>query len=539
MQALLVAASRLVAEGRGLEAIEPLRLAAAIDPSAAIRHDLGYVCLLCGRLAEAASAFEAALAADPHFSLAALRLGMARQALGDEAAALTAYHRATALQPSLAEAWYRAGAMLESHGRQAEATAAFRSAADAAPATSLGQLALARHQLASGRDAEAEQALRDALAIEPDYLPAIDLLGTIHAEAGRLDQARACYERSTAGSLHWAGSYYELVRCRRITPDDAALVARMRAALAAPQLEPALRQKLHLALGQAADDLGECATAMHHFDAADQHRRQRRTDGTSGIEARVNRLIAFFTPERLASAATGCDARSPLLIVGLPRSGTTLVEQILSCHPDVHAGGELPFWTGRGARWEQRIGDAAFLAEAARDYAGLLAGLAPGAARVTDKMPLNLFWVGLVRLCLPNATVVSVRREPIDTALSIHRTYFNPHVAIPTGGEALVATIRAAERLAEHWRAVMPAGRFVELRYEHLVDAPEAAIRSLIAGCGLTWHEACLRPQDNPRLVKTPSQWQVRQPIGRRTREAWRRYEPWLGPLSALAPGQA
>ena len=404
--------------------------------------------------------------------------------------------------------------------------------------TSLGRLARARASLAEGRDADAEHALRQALTFAPDYMPAIDLLGTMHAEAGRLEEARACYERVTAASPHWAGSYYDLVRCRRITPDDTALMTEMRAALEIPGQHPELCQKVHLALGKACHDLGEFGQAMRHFDAADAQRSRLGAFDAAAIEARVDRMIAFFTAERFANCSSPAEGdQTPLLIVGLPRSGTTLVEHILSSHPDVQAGGELPFWTGRGARWERLTGDAtAFLAEAADDYTRLLAALGPHAARVTDKMPLNVFWVGLARLCLPGATIVLVRREPIDIALSIHQTYFNPHVALPTGGDALVRTIRAVERLADHWRDVLRDERVIEIRYERLVHDPEATIRQLVAGCGLAWDEACLRPQDNARIVRTPSKWQVRQPIAPPTEPSWRRYGPWLGALSALLP---
>jgi hypothetical protein len=228
-----------------------------------------------------------------------------------------------------------------------------------------------------------------------------------------------------------------------------------------------------------------------------------------------------------------------VLILGLPRSGTTLAEQILSCHPDVHAGSELLFWTERGAMWEQ-LGttgaEPSWLAEAAADYTAMLRALSPRAARVTDKMPLNVFWAGLVHLTLPRATIIHCRRSAIDTALSIHRTYFNQHVAFPTGGTALIAAIRAIERLTAHWRAVLPADRFLDLEYERLVGDPEPAIRRLVAACGLPWDNACLRPERRQRVVKTPSKWQVRQPISGAAVGSWRRYEPWLGPLAALAP---
>lgn len=541
--ALLTNADQLVRAGHPEEALPLLRQAASLDPSsAAILHDLGFVCLQVGRLPEAVAALQAALAANPRFALASLRLGIALQQQGHDDAAMAAYRQAATLLPAMVEARFRAGALLETLGLRDEAVAAFRRAAASTPRTSLTRLCNARALLAEDRDAEAERALRQLLALDPDHAVATDLLGTVLADAGRFDEARACYERSTQAALHLAGSYYDLVRCRRMTREDADLLVRMRATLEAPGLHAEARLKIHLALGKSADDLDEPATAMRHFDAADTLRRSFASFDPDAMEARVDRLIARFTPDLVAHAQeTGRDDPAPVLIMGLPRSGTTLVEQILSCHPDVHAGGEQGFWTGRGALWEQADaagGDAPFLGQAASDYTRLLHALAPGiasrAGRITDKMPLNIFWAGLIHMALPRATLIHCRRRPIDTALSIHRTYFNQHVAFPTGGAALVSTIRAIERLSDHWRKILPPERFIELDYEPLVDDPEPAIRRLVAACGLSWNDACLRPELNRRIIKTPSKWQARQPISRASAEPWRRYEPWLGPLAAL-----
>ncbi len=149
-------------------------------------------------------------------------------------------------------------------------------------------------------------------------------------------------------------------------------------------------------------------------------------------------------------------------------------------------------------------------------------------------MPFNFLWAGLIHLALPGATIIHCRRAEIDTALSIHQTHFNPHLAFPTGGAELVAYFRSYRRLAEHWRRVLPAARFIEIDYEDLTSNPEPAIRRIIAACGLAWSEACLRPDRNPRIVRTPSRWQARQPIYRDAVRRWTRYEPWLGPLREL-----
>ncbi|MGA2366714.1 MAG: sulfotransferase, partial [Steroidobacteraceae bacterium] len=246
-----------------------------------------------------------------------------------------------------------------------------------------------------------------------------------------------------------------------------------------------------------------------------------------------------------------------VLIIGMPRSGTTLVEQIVSMHPEVGAGSELHFWNQRGAEWhragvagnsaagnegpfvptEHRVSEyvaTEFFAKAAADYLGVLRAIAPTAARVTDKMPFNFLWAGLIHVAFPRATIIHCRRAAIDTALSIHQTHFRPGMAFPTGGAELVAYFRDYQRLMDHWRRVLRADRFIEVDYEELTRAPEPVIRRMIAACGLAWDDACLRPESNPRAVNTPSKWQARQPIYRTSVARWRRYEPWLGPLRAL-----
>jgi tetratricopeptide (TPR) repeat protein len=377
---------------------------------------------------------------------------------------------------------------------------------------------------------------------------AYDLLGNLLSEFGRFDEARACFERAIAIAPLLAGCYYDLVRCRPVTGGDDGLLQRMQAALTTPRLEAGQRLRLHLAIGKAAEDLGDYALAMQHFDAADAVRRGSSPFDSAAFSIEIDRLIARCKPELIARAPElgSCDA-TPVLIIGMPRSGTTLVEQIVSMHPEVGAGGELQFWNERGAAWHQSgaVGNEKpvvarefvakeFLAKAAADYLRVLRAIAPRAARVTEKMPFNFLWAGLIHLAFPRAIIIHCRRAAVDTAVSIHQTHFHPSLAFPTGGPELVAYFRDYQRLIDHWRRVLPADRFIEIDYEDLTRSPEPVIRRIIAACGLPWHEACLRPESNPRAVKTPSKWQTRQPIYRTSVARWRRYEPWLGPLRAL-----
>jgi tetratricopeptide (TPR) repeat protein len=540
---LLALATQFLRAGRPADAIAPLRDAALLQPSnPIIQHDLGLACLEVGLVPDAIAAFERAVAGNPRYADAYFRLGIAFEKLGNAGAAIAAYDRATKLLPSLTEAWFRAGALVYILGHRDEAIGCFRRAAATGGGTNFGRLGRARALLIEDRNQEAEQMLRETLVADPRNAMAYELLGNLLSEVGRFDEARACFERAIAIAPLLAGSYYDLVRCRRVTSDDDGLLPGMQAALATPGLEPGQRLRVHLAIGKAAEDLGDYGLAMQHFDAADLVRRGPAPFDSAAFSILIDRLIARCTPEFIARAPEldSCDA-TPVLIIGMPRSGTTLVEQIVSMHPGVGAAGEVNFWNDRGAAWQRsvEVGDEGpFLTKAAADYLGVLRAIAPTAARVTDKMPFNFLWAGLIHVACPRAIMIHCRRAAVDTALSIHQTHFHPSLVFPTGGAELVAYFRSYQRLIDHWRSVLPANRFIEVDYEHLTQAPEPVTRRIIAACGLAWHDACLRPESNPRAVKTPSKWQTRQPIYRTSVARWRRYEPWLGPLRALVDDQ-
>jgi tetratricopeptide (TPR) repeat protein len=532
-------ATKSLKDGRPADAIAPLREAALLQPSdAIIQHDLGLACLEVGQVPDAVAALQRAVAASPRYTDAHFRLGIALETLGDIGGAIIAYDRATELLPSLTEAWFRAGALVYVLGHRDEAIGCFRRAAATGGKTSFGRLGKARALLIEDRNQEAEQVLRQTLALDPGNAMAHDLLGNLLSEFGRFDEARECFQRAIAMAPLLAGSYYDLVRCRPITSADDGLVQRMEAAFATPGLEAAQCLRLHLALGKAADDLGDYALAMRHFDAADGVRRNSAPFDSAAFTIEIDRMIARCTPEWIARArGLGSSDATPVVIVGMPRSGTTLVEQIVSSHPAAEAGDELHFWNERGPTWHRSgaAGDETpFFAKAAADYLGVLRVISPTAARVTDKMPFNFLWAGLIHVAFPRALIVHCRRTAVDTALSIHQTYFHSGLAFPTGGAELVAYFRSYQRLIAHWRRALPADRFIDVDYENLTREPEPMIRRIIASCGLAWHDACLRPECNPRAVKTPSKWQTRQPIYRTSVARWRRYEPWLGPLRAL-----
>src|SRR5712671_4249286 len=205
-------------------------------------------------------------------------------------------------------------------------------------------------------------------------------------------------------------------------------------------------------------------------------------------------------------AALGTSDETPLFVLGMPRSGTTLIEQILSSHPLVAAGGEMMFWLKRGIDWEQRAPNglsSTAIVELAEAYRAELRQIAPDAARVTNKMPHNYLWIGLIHLVFPRARIIHCRRHPVDTCLSIYFAHFRRPMAFAKQRSDLVFEYRQYLRLIEHWRTVMPPSCFIDVDYEALVTNGAAEARRLVEFCGLDWDDACLRPEGNRRVVTT------------------------------------
>lgn len=521
--AALAEATRLRATGRMAEALRPARLASQLLPdSPTVFFDLGLNYLQTGQIGEAIASLERALALRPRYAEAAWQLGVARYAAGDLEGALADLSDATLIKPSLAEGRYWLATLLQQLGRTDEAIAAFRKTRSVAGTTGPGWLAEARALWLLGDDPGVERAARRAASVDPKNADAQAMLGGVHADAGRFGEAADCYQRALDLNPRLIRFWYDLTRCRRMTEADRPLLARMQGALQQPGAEAATLAMLFLAVGKTFDDL---RARRLKFDSAQWRRTTERT-------------VAKFSPERLAaSAGWGSPDETPVLILGMPRSGTTLVEQMISAHPEVAGAGELGFWAQR-ASLVDAVGeegpDATFVASAAADYLAHIRPLGPTAARITDKAPFNVFWAGLIHLAFPKATIIHCCRRPIDTALSIHQTWFSEALNLPTGGAALVAYYREYERVAAHWRRVLPPGCFVEVDYEGLITDPEPHMRRLITAIGLAWDDACLHPERNERIVKTASRWQVRQPIYRSAVDRWRLYEPYLGPLAAL-----
>ena len=542
--ALAVQGARLVRQGRHAQAIAPLRRSVELDPTVATaQHDLGLACLAAGRLEEAASAFASTVRLNPDLASAHHNLGLALDHLGRVDHAFLAYEAAVKLEPKLDTAQFRLGQIYLGRGRGA-AAAAFRAAAAATTAGSAqARISEAFAADAEGKGAEAQALLRAVIAADPACGMAYLVLGQILAQAGQSAEAAACLERGITLVPEMLAAWQGFAANTRFTAADRALIERIRACLERPNLTVAQRKAIHFALGKAHDDIGDYAEAMRHIDAANRIRSAAAVLDRASLARQTGWLIAATPPGYLDRRPDlGVADETPILIVGMPRSGTTLVEQILSSHPDVAPGGELGFWLERN-RAGVGIFDAAARPEVVRsladDYLAVLRAISPDAARVTDKMPFNFGLLGVIRQVFPRAAIVHCRRHPVDTCLSIFSTGFETTIDFAGDRGSLVFFYRQYQRLMAHWRDVLPADRFIEVDYEALVADPEPLTRRLVATCGLAWNDACLAPHRNRRRITTASVWQARQPIYRTSVERWKRYEPWLGELRALLPDGA
>jgi tetratricopeptide (TPR) repeat protein len=528
-----------VQKGQLAQGIALLRRSVKLDPGAAeLHHDLGAVLFAARRLDEAAQAFRVALSLNPCLPTAHQHLAQILEGLGHEEAALGSYQAAVALAPDLSTCHFRLAQIYFRRGQNQEAAAAFRAAAAAAPGTPTGLIAEARALEALDDLDGALAAMRAAIETYPAHGMARVVLGDLLSQLGLTVEAARHYERATELEPRISAAWAGLAINRKFTREDGPLIARMNAALTRPPLTPRQRQSIHLALGKAHEDLGNYEIAMRNFEAGARARTLGGGLDRATLIQRIDRLIEATPPGyRDLQPDRGAEDATPILIVGMPRSGSTLIEQVLSAHPEIAAGGELTFWSERdmpgGDVWRV-VSTPEATRRLADDYLAKLRTFGPDAKRVTDKMLENFLRLGLIHRVLPNATIVHCRRHPVDTALSIFATDLMTNLSYAGTRSDLVFYFKQYRRLMAHWREALPPDRLIEMDYEALVQDPEPHARRLIAACGLEWSEACLAPHRNMRRVNTASVSQVRQPIYRTSLERWRRYERWLGELREL-----
>ncbi|WP_048441933.1 tetratricopeptide repeat-containing sulfotransferase family protein [Caenimonas sp. SL110] len=569
---------------------EALRLAPQ-DPDAA--NNLGLALHGLGRFDEALEQFDIALAQRPGFALAQNNRGTSLVQLGRMREAESAYRRAIETAPGLAMAHSNLARLLQLDGQLDTAVPHAERAARLEPGhAGLQQHAATLHALrddwasaipfcerrvalapgdvdalcdlgfayqSGERTALAQTTLQRALDVAPGHLQACLNLADLHEQQGALDTAHACYRKAQASHPQ---SLLPAARRAQLAAHSTSDAERdhLRFALNQHALAPNERACTLFALAQVADargDYAEVAACLAQANALT--RGLRRASGQHYDPEEHTRyvdwLMAAFTPQLFARlGAVGDDSSQPVFVFGMPRSGTTLVEQILSSHSRIHGAGELTLVRRAmdslqvpARETGEQLPDLASLeaAEVRRLAAGYLGGLrevleqqgitrtlraeSPTATRIVDKMPDNYLYLGMIALMFPRATLIHVRRDLRDVAVSCWQTPFRS-MRWADDMHDLAHRIGNYQRLSEHWLAVLP-GRVHEVHYERLVGDFEPQARRLVVACGLEWEPACLAFHQNSRPVRTASLAQVRQPLYARSLARWHRYEPYLGSL--------
>jgi tetratricopeptide (TPR) repeat protein len=461
-------------------------------------------------------------------------LGHVLHCLGEFRAALEHCRRAIELEPRLPEAHLHLGNSLLALNALYEADAAYRAGLEIAPDHAALHTAHAMAERAVGRLADAEASARRALALRPDAADTLALLGSLAIDHGRFDEAEELLRKALAINPELPEALASLATLRKMSAADGPWRDAAERVLARG-LAVAHAINLHHALGKYYDDVDERAAAFEHHRLGNElARRSRVRYDRAEMTQRVTRTLAAFDGNSLAALRPGGIASErPVFVVGMPRSGTSLTEQILASHPQVHGAGELLYWifaadSERSASPEQR---AATINELGRAYLAGLATQAPDASRVVDKLPVNFRHIGLIHAALPGARFIHLERNPLDTCLSIYFQGFSAAHPYATDFGDLAHYYHEYRRLMAHWRTVLPPRSLLEVRYEDLVDDPEGWSRRMLAHIGLPWDPRCLEFHRTDRPVLTASNWQVRQPISKASVERWRRYEQFIGPL--------
>jgi tetratricopeptide (TPR) repeat protein len=552
MEASIEAGIAAMTLGRGQEALEWAQNGVDAYPQRSEpRFLLGLVLAGLGRHGEAAASFVRVLAiARPHSEASKGLIGSLRK-LGRRDEALEAAHawRAEAEHDAAANATL-AYLLLERES-YAEALPFAREAARLAPGDADHALLIARIRLGLGEVEGAIAEIDRARTVAPMRADALVHAGHALAIAGRLVEAEQALRRAIELEPGDATAYFELADLHAFTPGDP-LIERMEEQVRTAGRAPPDAQRLHFALGKAYDDVGQYASAMHHLRIANaQSRAANRYDEAATLA--LLRAIADIFSQQTVAALSGAGALSgaPIFIFGMPRSGSTLIEQILSRHPAVAAGGELPFFKRAIDAVRPSVGGREFpqtvegispseIGRIGETYLALLAPLAEGRARVTDKLPGNALVAGLIHLALPGARLVHARRNPADACLSCYMKSFGARLPYATDLAALGRYYSAQEALMSHWRAVLPPGAIIDVSYESLVTDGETEVRRLLEACGLEWDERCLTSHESQRPVLTASVVQVRRPVTVQRVGRWRKYgrslAPLLSALGDLAP---
>ena len=532
--------------GKLEEAIERYQQAIVVAPDFPIPYNnLGIVLKDLGRHDEAISRYEQALFLLPDYVEAHSNLGNVYLELGQEETAINHYKKALTIMPEYAEAHSNLGNALRSLGRQTEAIKHYEQAISLKPDFAMAQynLGIALDEL--GRPEDAISCYERAVAIKADYAEAYNNLGNALDELGRQEEAISQYKQAIAIKPDYAEAHRNL-STKKPEQEQLPVIEKL---LERPSLSETDAIHCHFALGNIYNDIKSFNKAFEHYEKANTLKRKTIVYDSREYSAYVDRLIEAYSTDYFQKfSASGSDSELPVFIVGMPRSGTTLVEQIVSSHPQVHGAGEL----ASIGRIEKAIAqqlkasnpypecmsesDESITLKYSKQYLEELRNYAHDAERITDKMPANFTKIGLIKTLFPKARIIHCQRNALDTCTSNYLNYFAIGNLYSFDLHELGQYYLDYERLMAHWSKYFPVD-ILTVQYEELIGDQEKISRQLIEHICLEWDDRCMDYHLNKRAVNTFSSMQVRQPIYSDSINRWKHYEEGLAPLIATLQG--
>jgi len=467
-------------------------------------------------------------------------LGVAQERLLQFSEAEKSYSKAIELNPENPHSYVSMAGLLRRSLRVEESKSYLEIARNMVGDNPLALAQLGQALLQDGDLESAVSTLEESLRLDPEDVEITVDLGHALQQVGQFDRAVNLFHHVLDKSPHHPQALFELSQAQRVdTHSGPELLKAISSSLKSSSLTHVDRKNLHYGAGKVLDDLGQYEEAFHHFREANQLAYEELGENKlnrSNLAAGIDQMIQVFTTEFLAqNHGKVSNSTRPILIVGLVRSGTTLVEQILSRHPNIGAGGEQNFLLQNGGVLHPTLGlDMSKAQSTAEGYLKLLTSLAPDRDYTTDKMPNNYFMLGTVCCLFSKAQIIHCQRNLADTATSIFTTPFRQSLNFAHRQDDIVFTIHQYSKLMDHWSNVLPANQFHEVQYESLVLDFEPTVRKMINDLEITWDEACLKHNSGGGAVVTPSNWQVRQPIYNRSIRRFENYRKWLPEFKSL-----
>jgi tetratricopeptide (TPR) repeat protein len=489
---------------------------------------------------EAIACFKDSLRLDPRNAVARNNLGAALCRVGDYNEAEEQFRRAIGIKEKYPDALFNLGTLLRLQGKIVESEMPLRRALKLKPAYVDAQIGLGATLTVLGRLDDAKAVIDKALKLEPRNVDALLAQGALRGRQGQFAEAEALFRRALEIDPNASDAWVGLAGVRRMSSADGAGWLKGALASANSGLEPLSEARIRFAIGKYYDDTGDFARAFGSYQQANELMKTAAVAYDRDARERfVGDLTRIYARESFSEAHKGgSDSKLPVLVVGMPRSGTSLVEQIIASHPAAKGAGEHRFWGQAFRRHASKLlqgsPDQRLRSNLAEEYLSSLAERGGDALRVVDKSTLNSDYLGIVHSVVPNARMIYVQRDPVDTCLSCYFQDFPPSLNFTLDMSDLAHYYREHHRLISHWRKALPPTSLLVVPYEQLVADQEKWTRRILDFIDLPWDARCLDYHLTESTVLTASYWQVRQTLYRSSIGRWRNYEKFIGPLLTL-----